>query len=158
MRLKFGMIGGAGGGISPMHYRGAIIDAMAELTAGKHRGVLYRVDGAKQGNLCTAVCRKCKTQIIWAKMCIQSRRFVVYFRLVLHIHVVLVFTWEKSAGTAGKLDAESGCSSRDQSETAHCVWLTGKLQVKTADDALCSRKFISGVMESPASSPWFVIV
>ena len=34
MRLKFGMIGGAGGGISPMHYRGAIIDAMAELTAG----------------------------------------------------------------------------------------------------------------------------
>ena len=100
------------------------------LRAGKYRAILYRVDGAKQGNLCTAVCRKCKTQIIWAKMCIQSRRFVVYFRLVLHIHVVLVFTWKKSAGTAGKLDAESGCSSRDQSETAHCVWLTGKLQVR----------------------------
>lgn len=40
------------------------------------------------------------------------------------------FHVEKSAGTAGKLDAESGCSSRDQSETAHCVWLTGKLQVR----------------------------
>ena len=34
MKLKFGMVGGAGGGISPMHMRGATIDFMAELTAG----------------------------------------------------------------------------------------------------------------------------
>lgn len=34
MKLKFGMVGGAGGGISPMHMRGATIDFMAELAAG----------------------------------------------------------------------------------------------------------------------------
>lgn len=34
MRLKFGMIGGAGGGISPMHLRGATMDNFCELKAG----------------------------------------------------------------------------------------------------------------------------
>lgn len=34
MKLKFGMIGGAGGGVSPMHMRGALMDFMCELKAG----------------------------------------------------------------------------------------------------------------------------
>ena len=33
MKLKFGMIGGGGGGIGHVHLRGALIDQMNELTA-----------------------------------------------------------------------------------------------------------------------------
>ncbi len=34
MKLKFGMVGGAGGGIGPCHYAGAMMDHKAELVAG----------------------------------------------------------------------------------------------------------------------------
>ncbi|MCQ5128463.1 Gfo/Idh/MocA family oxidoreductase [Butyricicoccus faecihominis] len=34
MKLKFGMIGGAGGGIGPVHMRGTLLDHKCELTAG----------------------------------------------------------------------------------------------------------------------------
>lgn len=34
MKLKYGMVGGGGGGIGPMHVRGANMDFMGELTAG----------------------------------------------------------------------------------------------------------------------------
>ena len=34
MKLRFGMVGGGGGGIGPCHYAGAVMDHKAELTAG----------------------------------------------------------------------------------------------------------------------------
>jgi predicted dehydrogenase len=34
MKLKFGMVGGGGGGIGPMHIRGALMDHLCELKAG----------------------------------------------------------------------------------------------------------------------------
>ena len=34
MKLKFGMVGGGGGGIGPCHYAGAMMDHKAELAAG----------------------------------------------------------------------------------------------------------------------------
>ena len=34
MKLRFGMVGGGGGGIGPCHYVGAVMDHKAELTAG----------------------------------------------------------------------------------------------------------------------------
>ena len=48
MKLKFGMIGGAGGGIGPVHMRGTLLDHKCELTAGcfRKKTVRRRRNGA----------------------------------------------------------------------------------------------------------------
>ena len=51
---------------------------------------VYRVDGAKQGNLCTAGFMYMGKNIVF-----QSRRFVVYFRLSTVIGVGIGFHVEK---------------------------------------------------------------